>query len=202
VNVASRIIAAFTFVFFVLGMTSCEGFWVSPQITSITVTPPSPSMVTGAVLQFSAVAKYDDGSSKVLGEATWSSSNTSILFINKQGVATAVSAGSATLTATYDIGIGSTTVTINESPLVALRISPINPSISLTQTTTQQFAAIATFADGTERDVTSSVEWTSSDTAVANVSSAGLATAKTVGTSIIKITSGTITDSTTLTVTP
>ncbi|MDT8069085.1 MAG: Ig-like domain-containing protein [Terriglobia bacterium] len=183
-------------------MCSCEGFFVSPQITSITVTPPSPSMVTGAVLQFNAVATYEDGATKVLSECVWTSSNTSILLVNKTGIGTAISAGSATLTATYDVGIGSTTVTINESPLVALRITPINPSVSLAQTTTQQFAAIATFGDGSERDITNSVSWTSSNTVVATVSSTGLATAKTVGTAIIKITSGTITDSTTLTVMP
>ncbi len=182
--------------------TSCGGFFVSPQITSITVTPPSPSMVTGAILQFNAVATYEDGSKKVLGECTWTSSNASLLFVNKAGLATAVSAGSATLTATYDVGIGSTTVTINDSPLVALRITPINPSISLAQTSTQQFAAMATFGDGSERDITSSVEWSTSNSSVANVSSTGLATAKATGTAIIKITSGTITDSTTLTVTP
>ncbi len=153
-------------------------------------------------MQFNAVATYEDGATKVLSECVWTSSNSSILIINKAGVATAVSAGSATLTATYDVGIGSTTVTINDSPLVALRITPINPSISLAQTPTQQFAAIATFGDGSERDISSSVQWTSSDTAVATVSSTGLATAKTAGTAIIKITSGTITDSTTLTVMP
>ncbi len=201
-NVESRFFARLTVLLCVLVMTSCEGFFVSPAITSITVTPPSPSMVTGAVLQFNAVATYEDGSTKVLSECTWTSSNTSILFVNNAGVGTAVAAGSATLTATYDVGIGSTTVTINESPLVALKITPINPSISLAQTTTQQFAAMATFGDGSVRDITSSVQWSSSNTSVATVSSTGLATGKTSGTAVIKITSGTITDTTTLTVAP
>lgn len=197
-----RFLTSAAILLWILGMSSCEGFFVSPQITSITVTPPSPSMVTGAVLQFSAVAKYEDGSTKVLSDCTWTSSNAAILVVNKWGVATAVSAGSATLTASYDVGIGSTTVTINTSPLVALKISPINPSISLTQATTQQFAATATFADGSVRDVTNSVDWTSSSTAVATISTTGLATANSAGNTTIKITSGTISDTTTLLVTP
>jgi trimeric autotransporter adhesin len=202
VNTTSRVYQIIATLLCVIGMASCEGFFVSPQITSITVTPPSPSLVTGAVQQFNAVATYEDGSTKVLGECTWTSSNATILLVNKSGVATAVAAGSATLTATFDVGIGSTTVTINESPLVALDITPINPSISLLQTTTQQFAAMATFGDGSVRDITNSVQWTSSNTAVANVSSTGLATAKSVGTTIIKVTSGTISNTTTLTVSP
>ncbi len=184
-----------------LSSTSCSDFFVDPQIVSITVTPPTPSLVVGGVQQFSAVAKYDDGSSKVLGDCNWSSSNATILYVNSWGMATALAAGSATLTASYDIGVGSTTVTVNSSPLTAITITPINPSISLAANGSQQFAALATFSDGSQRDVTASVNWTSSNTAVATVNTSGLATAKLVGTTVIKVTSGTITDQTTLTVT-
>jgi uncharacterized protein YjdB len=182
--------------------SSCEGFFVEPQLKSITVSPPSPSLVTGGVQQFTAVGTYEDGATKVLGACSWTSSNTSILFVNQSGVATAMASGSATLTATYDVALGSTTVTINDSPLVSLTISPINPSVSIASSATQQFAATAHFADGSSRDVTNSVSWSSSDTNVATVSSTGLATAKKAGTATIQATSGTMSNSTTLTVTP
>jgi uncharacterized protein YjdB len=62
-------------------------------------------------------------------------------------------------------------------------ISPINASIQ--PGTTQQFTATATFGDGSTGDVTSQVAWTSSNPAIATISSSGLATGITFGTVII-----------------
>src|SRR6185369_564040 len=130
----------------------------------------------------------------------WTTSSVATLLVNSTGLGTALSAGSATVSATSGAASGSTTVSIVDSPLTALNISPLNPSVSLGGTRTQQFSATGTFSDGTTRDVTSSVSWTSSNTAVASVSTIGLASAATVGTTDIKATSGNISATTTLTV--
>ncbi|HRY99084.1 MAG TPA: Ig-like domain-containing protein [Bacteroidales bacterium] len=61
---------------------------------------------------------------------------------------------------------------------------------------TQQFAAVATFLDGTSRDVTSEVTWKSSNTNVATITATGLATGKTKGFAFISATSGTYLGST------
>jgi uncharacterized protein YjdB len=53
-------------------------------------------------------------------------------------------------------------------------ISPLNASIQ--PGATQQFSAMGTFGDGNIGDVTSQVAWTSSNSAVATISSTGLAT--------------------------
>src|SRR5438309_4734245 len=184
-------------------MFGCEGFFTDPKVVSIAVTPPTPSLVTGAAQQFSATATYDDGSTKVLNSAVWSSSNAAILFVNSAGMATAVGAGSATISASFQAGTGSTTATVVTSPLTALQILPVNPSISVSVQKTQQFSAIATFADGSTKDISSSVTWSSSNQQVATINSIGLATAKNVtGTTTIQASSGQVNASTTLTAAP
>jgi hypothetical protein len=84
------------------------------------------------------------------------------------------------------------------STLVAISISPSNPTIQLTKT--QQFTATGTFGDSSSRDVSSSVAWKSSDTSKATITGSGLATAVATGTTTISATSGNVSQSTTLTV--
>ncbi len=200
----SRVACLVLLLIFLGSLSGCEGFFVEPKLVSISISPPSPSMITSSTQQFSAVGTYDDGSTKVLGDGSWSSSNATVVFINQQtGMATAVNTGTATISCSYDVAVGSTNVTVLESPLTSLQVNPLNPRISLATTNTQQFSAVAVFADGTTRDITSSVTWTSSETTVATISNTGLATASAkMGTSTITASSGTIKSSTTLTVVP
>jgi hypothetical protein len=183
-----------------MSLISCENFFVDPVLKTITVTPPTPSFVQGAVQQFTAIGTYDNGTTKVLGECNWSTSNTGVMFINQSGIGTATGQGSATITATQDVGVGTTTVTVNSSPLVSLAISPVNSTISVGTSTAQQYFATATFSDGSTKDVSGTVNWSSSNTSVATISSTGQANAIAVGTTTIKAISGTISDSTSLTV--
>ncbi len=83
--------------------------------------------------------------------------------------------------------------------LVAVSISPGNPTVEPNKT--QQFTASGTFGDGSTRDVTSTVTWTSSSTNIATINSAGLATAGAgTGSTTITATSGSQSAATTLTV--
>jgi hypothetical protein len=60
------------------------------------------------------------------------------------------------------------------SPAVvsSIVVSPVNGSVIITKS--QQFTATAFFTDGTKKDVTASVTWTSSDTTIATVDAGGL----------------------------
>jgi hypothetical protein len=185
-----------------LAFISCGGheFWATP-IASISVTPPAPSLLTGAKQQFTASATYTNGSVKVLGAPAWTTSNAAIVFINSSGVATAVATGSATISASSEGIAGSTTVSVTTSPLNSIEIGPVNPSLRVSQGS-QQFSATGVFSDGTIVDISSGVTWTSSNTSVATISKTGLASAVAIGTTTIKATSGNVSDSTILTVTP
>jgi hypothetical protein len=87
--------------------------------------------------------------------------------------------------------------------LVALTLSPINPSIS--QGTVQQFTATGTYSDNSTQDLTTSATWTSSVTTVASISNTaganGRATAAAAGATTITAAVGSVSTSTTLTVT-
>lgn len=83
--------------------------------------------------------------------------------------------------------------------ITALSISPVNSTIK--QSTTQQYAATATFGNGTSGDATNQVAWTSSSTSIATIDSGGLATAgATLGTTTIQAKSGSVIAATKLTV--
>ncbi len=88
----------------------------------------------------------------------------------------------------------------NDTGLSSIVVTPANPSIA--KGTTQQFAATGHFKNGSTENLTAIVAWSSSRTSVATITSGGMATGVTAGTSNIAATLGTVTGSTTLTVTP
>jgi hypothetical protein len=71
--------------------------------TSISVTPSSASFAMGATQQFTATAKYSNGSTaNVTSSATWSVANSAVASISSAGLATAKASGSTAVTATVD----------------------------------------------------------------------------------------------------
>ncbi|MFI5294047.1 MAG: Ig-like domain-containing protein [Thermodesulfovibrionales bacterium] len=87
--------------------------------------------------------------------------------------------------------------------LMSLEVSPVDPSIALG--TAQQFKATGVFSDNTTQDMTESVTWSLSDEAIASISNEaatkGLAHSLSAGTTKVTATSGSVSGSTSLTVT-
>ncbi len=92
----------------------------------------------------------------------------------------------------------STTFTVTPATLVSIAVTPANPSIE--EGTTEQFTASGTYNNGLTHPL-SGVTWSSSQSMEASISSTGLASGLAVGSPVITATLGTITGSTTLTVT-
>ncbi len=171
------------------------------SLTSITVTPVNPTVTAGGTQQFTATGIFSDGTtSNLTSSAVWASSSTTTATINAAGLATAVKAGSTTISATVGSVTGSTTLTVTAATLVSIAVTPVNPSVAAGGT--QQFTATGTYSDSSTQNLTASATWASSSTATATINTAGLATAVKVGTTTISAKSGTVTGSTTLTVTP
>jgi hypothetical protein len=82
--------------------------------------------------------------------------------------------------------------------LVSIAMTPANPTILVGAT--QQFTATGTYSNGSTQNLTSQVTWTSSKTAAATINTNGLATAVSVGATIISAALSGVTATNTLTV--
>ena len=178
-------------------LASCHGFFVNPTLQSITISPGSPSVVKGQTVQLSATGVNTDGSNaNHLPNLTWSSSDATVATINTNGLVTGIAAGTATITATSGTVSGTATVTVTNSAVTSISITPTVAQISvsgLAGPNTQQFTANAKFADGSNKDITNSATWTSSNQAAATISTNGLAQAVAAGTTTITASSGNVT---------
>jgi uncharacterized protein YjdB len=172
---------------------------VPAHLQSITVAPSAAKLVAGTLLQFTATGNFDDGSTQPLTSLTWSSSAQNLLTIDINGVATGVTAGSVTVTATSGTISGTTSVTVTNATISSIAVTPANSTMPIGAM--KQFTAVATLSDSTTQDVSLSVLWSSSNAAVATISKQGLANSVTNGTTTISGTIGAVSGSTSLTAT-
>jgi plastocyanin len=191
------------------GVTNSTTLTVSAAVLqSIAVTPANPVVAKGETEQFTATGTYSDNSTADnTTQVSWTSSATAVATISNtqgsQGLATSLTTGSSTITASLNGVSKNTTLTVSAAALQSIAVTPANPSVPKGET--EQFTATGTFSDHTTSDITTQVTWASSTTAVATISntagSRGLATALGIGLSTITATMGSVTNSTTLTVT-
>lgn len=168
-------------------------------LISISITPFNPSLAAGTSLQLKAVGVFQDGSTQDLtGSVTWTSSVPSVATVSASGLLRGIKIGTMKVSATKGQIIGVANVTVTAATVVSLSVTP--SSFSIAKQTTEQFSAVGTFTDGTTRDITSQLKWTSSQPSIATVS-AGLASGLAPGTTTITATSGSVSASASLTVT-
>jgi uncharacterized protein YjdB len=148
----------------------------APLLSSIMIAPTSASIQVGATQAFTVTAVYQNGTTApVLG--AWTSSNPSVATVlpatGRRTLATAVAAGSATITVTFQGQTDTALLTVTAVPtLVGLTVTPQNPATILVGAT-QQFQANAIMSDGSSTVVTGAATWTSSDATIASVSNGG-----------------------------
>lgn len=171
---------------------------VAAHLTSISITPAVQSIAAGTKQQFTAVGSFDDGSTQLLTSLTWTSSSNSVAAVDPTGLAAGVGTGTATITATSGSVSGTASLTVTAATLVSISVTPTNSSMAVG--TTKQFSATGTFSDSSTQDVTSFVTWTSSSPAVAGINAQGAATSIANGSTTISAAFGSVTGSTTLTV--
>jgi len=170
---------------------------VAAHLSSISVTPSPISIAAGTTQQFTAIGSFDDGSTQLLQNVTWSSSSNSAT-ISSSGLAVGIRTGTATITATSGSVSGTASLTVTGATLVSIAVTPANSTMA--PDTTTQFTATATLSDSSTQDVSTVVVWTSSSPAHATINAQGLATGLAAGTTTITATYGAISGSTGLTV--
>jgi uncharacterized protein YjdB len=156
-------------------------------VNTVTVTPPSATLVLGVTPTQQLTAQLKDVSGNILSgrSVAWSSSNASVATVDPNGLVTAISAGGpVTITATSEGKSGSSSVSVTLAPVNSVTVTPPSATLVLGVTPTQQLSAQLKDING---NVLSgrSVTWTSSNTAVATVDANGLVTALTAGGPVI-----------------
>lgn len=178
-------------------MASVQVTITASQIVSLALSPQSLSVNVGVYNAFNAVATYTNGSTQNLTTGvTWTSSNPAVASVSS-GFVTGVAEGTATITASFGQLTASAPVTVNG--FQSISISPQSRSIPLGMTAS--FFATGNYADGTNKDISSSVTWSSSDPAVGTINSSGLFTPLSQGTTTLTANVAGLTSSSTVTVT-
>ncbi len=161
-------------------------------LTDLTITPPALVMPTGTDAYLVASARYSDNTGLDLTtQVTWTSSDPTIATVSNAagtfGHLTAKAAGSATITATKGAVTKTASVTVTPAILTAIQLPA--QALTIPRGLTAPVTALGIYSDGSVRDLTASVDWTSDTSAVASVSnlvgSTGIVTANTVGTAIL-----------------
>ena len=144
-------------------------------VISISVTPVNPTLAKGIRQPLTATAVYSDESVQdVTTQANWISSNPSVASVGNGtangGQTTALSTGSATITAMLAGVSASTTVTVTAAQLVSIGIVPAKQNIA--KGLSSSLTATGIYTDSSTQNLTTSVTWTSSDPTVASISNA------------------------------
>ena len=177
--------------------TALASFTVlAAAITSIDVSPPVVALTrTSQPRAFTATAHFNNGTaSDVTNQVVWSSANTDVAIVGNtqldRGVVIPVAPGDTTIIATDATtgitGRSTVFVTGGAAALEAIVVTP-NPA-TVPVAMTQAMIAVGVFADGTTKNVTASVVWTSSRVDVAIVSAAGVVTGVAAGDTTITAT--------------
>jgi hypothetical protein len=170
------------------GLSASTSFTVSAaELVSLAITPANSSKALGLTQQFTATGTYTDGSTHNLtNTVAWSSSSV-VASIASNGLATATSIGSTTITCSLSGLMATATFIVTKAELSLLSVTPVAPTLNVA--VTQQLTATGTFTDGSTQNLTTAVVWSSSSTSVASISntsgSQGLATATGIGSTIV-----------------
>jgi Bacterial Ig-like domain (group 2) len=148
----------------------------APQLVSIAIFTTSPELTVGPLTagtsaRFTVTATFSDGTTQTAQDvttlSTWTSDNPTIATVGTSGIAagrvTGVAAGSTIIRATYTNN-GKTVsalvpaiVTVRSRILQILTISPVTSSVIAGNQVA--FTALASYGDGTTKDVTEDTTW-------------------------------------------
>ncbi len=155
-------------------------------VSTITVTPITPSIPAGVQQRFIATAIFSDSTTQDISQnATWNSSNTGIATVNSAGIALGVSPGPAAITANFESVTGTAQLTVSTATLQSIAVTPSSTVLAPASTLTYQ--AVGTYSDQTTQFL-SNVTWVSSAPTIVSITAGGVATGQSAGTANITAT--------------
>ncbi len=167
------------------GQSASVAVTVTPAaLARLSVSPASASRAALTTVAFRAWGTWTDGTSRdVTAQVSWAAVSPAVASLAnvapRQGLATALTAGTTAVTATLDGVQGAASLTVTPATLASLELAP--PAPSAAAGVTVPLTATGHFSDGTTQDLTAQVSWSSGDATLVQVSNAwgseGLATA-------------------------
>jgi uncharacterized protein YjdB len=150
--------------------------------STVTLTPTSATIVIGNTLQLSSQITDPAGNLLNNRPISFSSDNSAVAVVNAAGLVSALSEGTATITATSEGKVGTATVVVAPLPVASVNVTPATSNVFVGATV--QLSAQALDVSGasiTGRAVT----WISGAPSIATVSNGGLLTAVSTGTALV-----------------
>lgn len=141
-------------------------------VTALVLTPETPSLAQGLGLQLSVTGSFSDASSQDLTfDAAWRSAAPSIATVGDgaadKGRLRGLSPGTSVITASFGGLSAAVTATVTAAALQSLQISPRNATLA--NLTLFPFRARGSFSDGSARDLTEEVVWSTGNSTLARV---------------------------------
>lgn len=153
---------------------------------SVTVDPPTASVLAGSTTQFGATARDAVGTVITDRPPLWSSGNSAVATVNQQGLVTGVSPGTTTIVAALDGHTGSATVTVTRVPVASVVVTPAETEVRVLRTV----KLVAKVYDAQGKELAGrAITWSSSSTTRATVDQNGTVTGRTLGIVTISATS-------------
>ncbi len=148
---------------------------VSQEVSAVAVSPAADTLLTGDTLRLAAEATDANGHVVAVAEFSWASSDTLVAVVDDAGLVTGVGAGQAAVTAAATAITGSTHLTIVAPSPTTIAVTPDTVALTALGQTVQLTAEVRDQAGRAMVGVP--VSWSSADTTVAAVDSAGRVTA-------------------------
>lgn len=165
------------------GKTGTASLTVAAKtVAQVAVTPNPAAATVGQTAQLVAVPKDAQGTAMTGRTITWTSSNSAVASVSSTGLVTAVSAGSATISATADGVAGQAAFTSTATTAASVSVTPSDSHVQVGQ----PLALVASVYDASGNLLTSRVPtWASSNPTVATVANDGRVTGVSTGTATI-----------------
>jgi uncharacterized protein YjdB len=149
---------------------------VGGELLFIDVLPPSAQLDITEPLQLTVMAFYSDGqSSEVTLLSDFVSSGPLIAAVDNDGLVSALSEGTAVITATYQDLSDTSQIRVNPPVFEYIQVEP--DTVTLPVGYTQQLIVWAYYSDGSRQEVTGDATYLPPDNGVVSVTAGGLVTA-------------------------
>ena len=182
----------------VLGVAACTDSSEPPQLTQLTLSVPSTTVVTGQTVAVTPLPIDQFGVSMPPATIEWRSTATSIATVSASGMLTGIAPGTVSIVATSGALTSQLPITVVAATLTSITVTIATPTLL----PGQAVLATASGLDQLGRALASGrVAWVSSSPAVATVDSLGTVRAIAPGTSTLTASVGTISAQRTITVT-